>query len=440
MAATTPTLDHGNMSPFVADHELELIQREVDAAHGTLVRGTGPGSDYLGWLHLPSRTRVKELKKIEEAAARVRESSDVLVVIGIGGSYLGARAVIEALTHHFGKGGGPEVLFAGHHLCGHYLKDLLDAVDGRRVSINVISKSGTTTEPGIAFRVLKGRLEQRLGREKARERIIATTDRSKGALRTMAEAEGYRTFGIPDDVGGRYSVLTPVGLLPIAAAGIDIRSLIDGAAGMEAASKETSIEGNAAYRYAALRSILYRKGYAIELLSNFRPALHSFGEWWKQLAGESEGKDGRGLFPAATDMTTDLHSLGQWIQQGRRSLFETFLMVSRPGRDVPVPQDRLNRDGLGYLAGKSLDYINKRAYRATAAAHRSGGVPNMTITIPRLDARSLGGLIYFFERAVGLTGTMLGINPFDQPGVEAYKTKMFELLGKPGFAGKKKKR
>lgn len=440
MATTTPSLDHGNMSPFVADHELAFIQHEVDAAHKMLEGGSGPGSDYLGWLHLPSRAKGKDLVPIEETAARIRESSDVLVVVGIGGSYLGARAVIEALTPHFGQRGGPQVIFAGHHLCGGYLRDLLDNLDGRRVSINVISKSGTTTEPGIAFRVLKGRLEQKLGRDEARKRIIATTDCSKGALRAMADAEGYETFVIPDDVGGRYSVLTPVGLLPIAAAGVDIRALIAGAAAMEAASKETSIEANAAYRYAALRSILYRKGYAVELLSNFRPALQSFGEWWKQLAGESEGKDGKGLFPAAADMTTDLHSLGQWIQEGRRNLFETFLTVSRAGRDVRVPQDHTNRDGLEYLAGKSLDYVNKRATLATAAAHMAGGVPNMTVTIPKLDARSLGGLIYFFERAVALTGYMLGVNPFDQPGVEAYKTGMFELLGKPGYGGKKKKR
>ena len=422
-----------------ADERLEAIRPEAEKSLRTLYEGTGAGNDFLGWLHLPSSITDTQLTDIEQTAERLR-ACQAVVVIGIGGSYLGARAVIEALTDSFDalRTGAdrthPVILYAGNQIGEDYLSELCDLLRGRDFGIINISKSGTTTEPAIAFRILRSLLEENVGAAAAKERIVAVTDRARGALRTLADREGYKTYVIPDDVGGRYSVLTPVGLLPIAVAGIDIRALVRGAVEMErAVGLDVPFDRNPALRYAAARQALYREGKKIEILANFHPKLHYVGEWWKQLYGESEGKDHRGLFPAAVDLTTDLHSMGQWIQQGERTIFETVVSIDAPERTLSVPTDADNLDGLNYLAGRRVDEINKMAELGTRLAHASGGVPNIRVSIPRLTADHLGGLLYFFEAACGISGYLSGVNPFDQPGVEAYKRNMFALLDKPGF-------
>ena len=422
-----------------ADERLEAIRPEAEKSLRTLYEGTGAGNDFLGWLHLPSSITDAHLTDIEQTAERLR-ACQAVVVIGIGGSYLGARAVIEALTDSFDalRTGAdrthPVILYAGNQIGEDYLSELCDLLRGRDFGIINISKSGTTTEPAIAFRILRSLLEENVGAAAAKERIVAVTDRARGALRTLADREGYKTYVIPDDVGGRYSVLTPVGLLPIAVAGIDIRALVRGAVEMErAVGPDVPFDRNPALRYAAARQALYREGKKIEILANFHPKLHYVGEWWKQLYGESEGKDHKGIFPAAVDLTTDLHSMGQWIQQGERTIFETVVSIDAPERTLSVPTDADNLDGLNYLAGRRVDEINKMAELGTRLAHASGGVPNIRVSIPRLTADHLGGLLYFFEAACGISGYLSGVNPFDQPGVEAYKRNMFALLDKPGF-------
>lgn len=421
-----------------AEQRLQAIRPEAEKSLRTLYEGTGAGNDFLGWLHLPSSITDAQLTDIEQTAKRL-SACQAVVIIGIGGSYLGARAVIEALTDSFDplrteSRTHPIILYAGNQIGEDYLSELSDLLRGRDFGIINISKSGTTTEPGIAFRILRNLLEANVGREAARERIVAVTDRARGALRTLADREGYKTYVIPDDVGGRYSVLTPVGLLPIAVAGIDIRALVRGAVEMErAVGPDVPFASNPALRYAAARQTLYREGKKIEILANFHPKLHYVDEWWKQLYGESEGKDHRGIFPAAVDLTTDLHSMGQWIQQGERTIFETVISIDAPERTLTVPNDADNLDGLNYLAGRRVDEINKMAELGTRLAHASGGVPNLRVSIPRLTADCLGGLLYFFEAACGISGYLSGVNPFNQPGVEAYKRNMFALLDKPGF-------
>jgi glucose-6-phosphate isomerase len=429
------TFDHTPASAFIGDHEYAALAPQIEAVDRLLQARSGLGSDFLGWLDLPVNYDRDEFQRIRAAAQRVREQSDVLVVIGIGGSYLGAKAAIEFCSHAFynalprERRPGPEIYFAGTQLSGPYLRHLFDAIGDRDFSINVISKSGTTTEPAVAFRLLKHRLEEKYGKDGAQSRIYATTDRAKGALKTLSTREHYDAFVVPDDVGGRFSVLTAVGLLPIAAAGIDIEALMQGAADARERYQAAFLE-NDCYRYAAARNILYRKGMAIELLVNYEPRLHYVAEWWKQLYGESEGKDGKGLFPAAVDFTTDLHSMGQYIQDGRRHLFETVLEIERPEADLSLPLEADDLDGLNYLAGRTLDYINKKAAEGTRNAHTAGGVPNFIVRLPQATPYHLGELFYFFEKACAVSGYLLGVNPFDQPGVEAYKKEMFALLGK----------
>lgn len=422
-------IDSRNAQDAVASLWEESLAR-VRAALETLQRRDGPGNDFLGWLDLPVSSG-ELLPALEACAQRLRSQADALVVVGIGGSYLGARAVIDALRPPFGE--GMEIFYAGHHIDGAYLRALLRHLEGRDVCVNVISKSGTTTEPALAFRVLRAWMEQRYGAEEAARRIVATTDSSRGALLSLAKDSGYERFVIPDDVGGRFSVFTPVGLLPIAAAGIDIRALLAGAAAMRAVAFDPDPSANPALHYAALRDALNRSGRPVEVLASFTPALTQVAEWWKQLFGESEGKDGKGIFPAAVHNTTDLHSMGQYIQDGRRMLFETFLHAEFSGEDMVVPRIDADIDGLNFLAGTSFAEINRNALLGTALAHSSGDVPNSTITLERLDAEALGGLLYMFEIAVALGGYALGVNPFDQPGVEEYKRNMFALLDKPGF-------
>ncbi len=403
-----------------------------------LHKGSGKGNDFLGWLHLPSSITEAEFKDIETTAQKLRSSCEVVVVIGIGGSYLGAKAVIDALSNSFDwlqkERKNPVVVYAGHNIGEDYLYELTTFLKGKKFGIINISKSGTTTEPAIAFRLLKQQLEDAVGKAEAKERIVAITDKARGALRTLANQEGYKTFVIPDDVGGRFSVLTPVGLLPIAIAGIDIRQLVAGAVDMEKSTGEDiPFAENIAAIYAATRNELYKKGKKIEILANFHPKLHYVSEWWKQLYGESEGKEHKGIFTASVDFTTDLHSMGQWIQEGERSIFETVISVNQPTYKVEIPSDKDNLDGLNFLAGKRVDEVNKMAELGTQLAHVDGEVPNIKIEIPELNAYYLGQLIYFFEKACGISGYLLGVNPFDQPGVEAYKKNMFALLNKPGF-------
>lgn len=432
-------LDHTYIQDFVNEQELANLAPEIRLAHERLHHGTGAGSDFLGWIDLPVNYDREEFKRIKEAASRIQEDSEVFVVIGIGGSYLGARAAIEALGHSFynlldhDKRKTPQILYAGTNISGRYLHDLLELIGDRDFSVNVISKSGTTTEPAIAFRVFRELLEKRYGREGARKRIYATTDKAKGALLTLAQEEGYERFVIPDDVGGRYSVLTAVGLLPIAVAGIDIDELMKGAAAARDWYSTPDLAVNDAYRYAALRNALHRKGKAIEILVNYEPALQYFAEWWKQLFGESEGKDQKGIFPASVNFSTDLHSMGQFIQDGMRNLFETVIWVDRSPFDVMIQSDEENLDGLNYLAGSGLNEVNYQAFQGTLLAHNDGGVPNMVVRVPELTPYYFGALLYFFEKACGVSGYLSGVNPFDQPGVEAYKKNMFALLGKPGF-------
>ena len=397
--------------------------------------GTGAGNDFLGWVNLPSSTPASLIEDIENVAKSLRESCEVVVAIGIGGSYLGAKAVIEALSDSFAayrQGDAPKVLFAGQNIGEDYLYELKDFLKGKKFGIIVISKSGTTTEPAIAFRMLKEQLEAELGKAEASKRIIAITDAKRGALRQLATEEGYKTFVIEDNVGGRFSVLTPVGLLPIAVAGFDIKALVEGAIEMEKATVAAN-ESNPSFLYAITRNALYKAGKKIEILVNYNPKLHYFGEWWKQLYGESEGKDNKGIFPAAVDNSTDLHSMGQWIQEGERIIFETVISVEEQKHTLTIPADDANLDGLNYIAGKRVDQVNKMAELGTRIAHVDGGVPNMIVTVPALKERYLGQLIYFFEKACGISGYILDVNPFNQPGVEAYKRNMFALLEKPGY-------
>ncbi len=417
-------------TPEVTAERVEALRPAAVAAAQTLETGTGAGSDFTGWLHLPSHITEEQLSAIEASAALLREECEYVVAIGIGGSYLGAKAVIEALSDNFAAfkpAKGARLLFAGNNIGEDYLHDLMELVSGHRFGIIVISKSGTTTEPAIAFRLLKGLLEREQGREWAARHTIAITDAARGALRTLATTEGYATYVIPDNVGGRFSVLTPVGLLPIAVAGFNIRALVAGAVAMEQAGDELTAT------YAATRNALYASGKKVELLVNYDPRLHFLAEWWKQLYGESEGKQGKGIFPAAVDFTTDLHSMGQWIQDGERTIFETVLSVNDQHHEVTIPTDEADLDGLNYIAGKRVSQVNHMAELGTKIAHVEGGVPNIKITIPTIDEDCLGQLIYFFEKACGMSGYMLGVNPFDQPGVEAYKRNMFALLGKPGY-------
>ena len=431
-------LDLSGIRSLVSDQELQAWQTKSDAYVAQLHAGTGQGSDFLGWIDLPATITDQDFTAIEAAARSLQERCDYVVSIGIGGSYLGARAVIEALTPTFAayrlEHSAPQVIFAGHNIGEDYLSELVDFLSDKRFGIINISKSGTTTEPAIAFRVLKGLLEQQVGREGARERIIAVTDRARGALRTLADKEGYQTFVIPDDIGGRFSVLTPVGLLPIAVAGFDIRELVRGAREMkERVDEGVPFAENLSALYAAARNSLYQQGKKIEILGNFHPKLHYIGEWWKQLYGESEGKEHKGIFNAAVDFSADLHSMGQWIQEGERTIFETIISIATPDRELRIASDADDLDGLNYLAGKRVDEVNKMAELGTRMAHIDGGVPNIRIILPQLNAYYIGQLFYFFEKAVGISGYMLEVNPFNQPGVEAYKKNMFALLEKPGF-------
>ena len=432
---TAISLDLTHTQTFIQPAEFEAIEPQVQAATAVLENRTGPGNEFLGWLDLPVDYDQAEFARIQQAAERIREQSSVLVVIGIGGSYLGAKAALEfcrptpALSQP-GRTGSVDICFAGTNLSAPYLNQLLGGLKDRDFSINVISKSGTTTEPAIAFRLLKKLLEEKYGKAGARSRIYATTDRAKGALKTLADREGYDTFVVPDDVGGRFSVLTAVGLLPLAAAGIAVDQLMRGAADARLNFQHADFAENTVLQYVAARNILHRKGKAIEMLINYEPRLHYLAEWWKQLYGESEGKDGKGIFPASADFTTDLHSLGQYIQDGRRHLFETLLEIQKPESDIVLEAESDDLDGLNYLAGKTLDYVNKKAAEGTLEAHVAGGVPNLKISIPEASPYYLGQLFYFFEKACAVSGYLLGVNPFDQPGVEAYKKNMFRLLGK----------
>lgn len=428
--------DASKLTPFVHENELKEMQAMVTAADQELREGTGAGSDFRGWIDLPINYDKDEFDRIKKAAKKIQNDSEVLVGIGIGGSYLGAQASIEFLNSSFygrEKEKYPTVVFCGNSLSGSYLYDLLKWLGDKDFSINIISKSGTTTEPSIAFRVLKDKLIKKYGKEEAAKRIYATTDRAKGALKTEADAEGYEEFVVPDDIGGRFSVLSAVGLLPIAVAGGDIDAMMKGAADARAAYTDPDVSEDNPYQYAALRNILYRKGYTTELLENYEPSLRMFGEWWKQLMGESGGKDQKGIYPSSANFTTDLHSLGQYIQEGRRNLMETVIRVENPEHDVTIPDDKENLDQLNFLSGKTMNYVNDRAYEGVVLAHTDGGVPVMTVDIENQSAHTLGYLIYWFELAVGISGYLNGINPFNQPGVESYKRNMFGLLNKPGY-------
>lgn len=427
-------LDISKTNQFISNSEIAGLKKRLDDAVSKIKDKTGECSEFLGWVNLPENYDRGEFERIKKAAIKIREGSDALVVIGIGGSYLGARAVIEALKPNFYNEyeSGLNIYFAGQNVSGQYLNDLLKLLENKRVSINVISKSGTTTEPAIAFRVLKDFIEQRYGKDEAKDRIFITTDKEKGALKTLAEDEGYETFMVPDNIGGRYSVLTAVGLLPIAAAGIDIDQLLSGAKdGMS--EYDIADENNPAYLYAAVRNTLYEKGKKIEILINSEPSMTCLAEWWKQLFGESEGKAEKGIFPAASIFTTDLHSLGQYIQEGERILFETILNFDKTLADTQIKQSENNLDGLNFLAGKTANFVNDKALRATADAHEAGGVPSMRFDIPELNPYYIGKLIYLFEMGCAISAYTLGVNPFNQPGVEEYKNRMFNLLGKPGY-------
>ncbi|WP_294536772.1 glucose-6-phosphate isomerase [uncultured Bacteroides sp.] len=423
---------------FISKEKVAAYEAEVKAAQEMLEKGTGKGNDFLGWLHLPSSITAEHLADLNATAKTLRENCEVVIVAGIGGSYLGARAVIEALSNSFTwlqeKKDGPVMIFAGHNISEDYLFELTEYLKGKKFGIINISKSGTTTETALAFRLLKKQCEDQLGKEAARKVIVAVTDAKKGAARVTADKEGYKTFVIPDNVGGRFSVLTPVGLLPIAVAGFNIEQLVAGAAEMEkACGADVPFAENPAAMYAATRNELYRNGKKIEILVNFCPKLHYVSEWWKQLYGESEGKDGKGIFPTSVDFSTDLHSMGQWIQEGERTIFETVISLDKVDHTLEVPSDEANLDGLNFLAGKRVDEVNKMAELGTQLAHVDGGVPNMRVVLPALTEFNLGSLIYFFEKACGISGYLLGVNPFNQPGVEAYKKNMFALLNKPGY-------
>ena len=431
------TLDITKAFGFVSENDYKALQGKALESNAALYDKNLPGNDFLGWVDVKNIISEEELSAIEKKAAELREKIDVLVVIGIGGSYLGAKAVIEALSNSFAqmcpKKGSPLILFAGQNIGEDYIAELMDAIADKSYALCVISKSGTTTEPAIAFRLLKAKIEEKYGKKEAADRIVAITDKSRGALRTLANSEGYKTFVIGDTVGGRFSVLTPVGLFPIAVAGFDIRQLLQGAYRVEEMTqKGKTFDENVAAHYAVVRNLLYKK-FSTEILVNFHPKLHYFSEWWKQLYGESEGKDGKGIFPASVDFTSDLHSMGQYIQEGVRLMYETVLSIAEPDRKVEIPSDGQNLDQLNFLAGKRVDFVNKQAELGTQLAHLDGGVPQIRIEIPKLNEYYLGQLIYFFEKACGISGYILGVNPFNQPGVEAYKKNMFALLDKPGY-------
>ncbi len=433
------TFDYSKAAGFISAEEVKNMKAPVMCAKEVLLAKSGAGNDFLGWIDLPVDYDKEEFDRIKKAAAKIQGDSDVLLVIGIGGSYLGARAAIEFLTHSFYNVLGkderktPEIYFVGNSISSKYIKDLQDVLKGKDFSINIISKSGTTTEPAIAFRVFKEMLIEKYGKEEANKRIYATTDKARGALKSLATQEGYESFVVPDDVGGRFSVLTAVGLLPIAVSGVDIDKLMEGAAYGRSKALDTPYEENPALLYASVRNILLRKGKSVEIVANYEPSLHYVSEWWKQLYGESEGKDQKGIFPAAVDLTTDLHSMGQFIQDGARIMFETVLEIEDSSAEVVLKEEEVDTDGMNYLAGKTVDFVNKSAMNGTILAHTDGQVPNLKVNIPAQDAYCLGQLFYFFEFACGISGYLLGVNPFNQPGVESYKKNMFALLGKPGY-------
>ncbi len=433
------TLDYSKTAKFIRPDEVKAFSRIAGAAKDVLVSRTGEGNDFLGWIDLPVDYDKEEFARIKKAAAKIQSDSEVLLVIGIGGSYLGARAAIEFLRHGFYNNVSkeirktPEIYFVGNNISSAYVKGLMDVIGDRDFSINIISKSGTTTEPAIAFRIFKEMAEKKYGKEEAAKRIYATTDKARGALKKLATEEGYETFVVPDDVGGRFSVLTAVGLLPIAVSGADIDKLMEGAASGREMALNQPFEENDAMQYAAIRNILLRKGKNVEVLANYEPSLHYVSEWWKQLYGESEGKDQRGIFPASVDLTADLHSMGQFIQDGSRILFETVLSVEKSSAEIVIKEEPVDLDGLNYLAGKNMDFVNKSAMNGTVLAHTDGDVPNLIVRIPEQNEFYLGQLFYMFEFACGISGYVLGVNPFNQPGVEAYKKNMFALLGKPGY-------
>ena len=438
------TLDITKAAQFLKAGAVEALEPQVKAAQEALENGTCPGNDFLGWLHLPSSISADFIKQIQDCANVLRANCEAIVVAGIGGSYLGARAVIEALSNSFawlvGDKNNPTILFAGNNIGEDYLSELTDYLKDKKFGVINISKSGTTTETALTFRLLKKQCEEQRGKEEAKKVIVAVTDAKKGAARTCADKEGYTSFIIPDNVGGRFSVLTPVGLLPIACAGLDIAKLVEGAQSMEkACGKDVPFAENIAAQYAAVRNALYAEaGKKIEIMVNYQPKLHFMSEWWKQLYGESEGKDGKGIFPASCDFTTDLHSMGQWIQEGERTIYETVISVEKPNRTMLFPNDEENLDGLNFLAGKRVDDVNKMAELGTRLAHVDGGVPNIRVSMPELNEYYLGQVIYFFEIACGISGNILGVNPFNQPGVEAYKKNMFALLDKPGYEAESK--
>lgn len=438
------TFDYSLAEKFVGDDEVRLMEGIVETAKNTLVNRNGAGNDFLGWIDLPVNYDKDEFARIKKAAAKIQSDSEVLVVIGIGGSYLGARAAIEFLRHGFYNSVDksvrktPEIYYAGNSISGTYLSQLIQTIGDRDFSVNIISKSGTTTEPAIAFRVFKEMLENKYGKEEAAKRIYATTDKAKGALKNLANEEGYESFVVPDDVGGRFSVLTAVGLLPIAVSGADLDKLMEGAQSMRKLCLETPVMQNDAIMYAAVRNILLKKGKSVEVLASYEPFFHYVNEWWKQLYGESEGKDQKGIFPASVDLTTDLHSMGQFIQDGSRIMYETVMELEKPSFDITLKEEPVDLDGLNYLAGKTLDFVNKNAMKGTQLAHTDGGVPNLVIRVPEQNEFCLGELFYFFEFACGVSGYILGVNPFNQPGVESYKKNMFALLGKPGYEEQRK--
>ncbi|WFR57568.1 glucose-6-phosphate isomerase [Anaerocolumna sp. AGMB13025] len=433
------TFDYSAAKGFIAESEIKMIEKIAESAKAELLNKTGAGNDFLGWIDLPVDYDKEEFNRIQAAAKKIQQDSEVLLVIGIGGSYLGARAAIEFLRHSFYNSVSkeirktPEIYYVGNNISSTYISHLTEVIGDRDFSINIISKSGTTTEPAIAFRVFKKLLNEKYGRAEAAKRIYATTDKERGALKNLATEEGYESFVVPDDVGGRYSVLTAVGLLPIAASGADINKLMEGAQSMRERCLNNPFESNDAMVYAAVRNILLRKGKNIEIVANYEPSLHYVSEWWKQLYGESEGKDQKGIFPAAVDLTTDLHSMGQFIQDGQRTMFETVINLVKSSNEIIMEEEEIDLDGLNYLAGKSVDFINKSAMNGTRLAHTDGNVPNLMVNLPEQNEFSLGELFYFFEFACGISGYILGVNPFDQPGVESYKKNMFALLGKPGF-------
>lgn len=433
------TFDYSKATSFISNEEVESMKKIAEDAKKVLVDQTGAGNDFLGWIDLPVNYDKEEFDRIKKAAKKIQEDSEVLIVIGIGGSYLGARAAIDFLRHGFYNNVSkeirktPEIYYAGNSISPAYLQGLIDVVGDRDFSVNIISKSGTTTEPAIAFRIFKEMLEKKYGKEEAAKRIYATTDRSKGALKGLATAEGYESFVVPDDVGGRFSVLTAVGLLPIAVSGADIDKLMEGAASGREKALNNAFEENDAIKYAAIRNILLRKGKSVEITANYEPSLHYFGEWWKQLYGESEGKDQKGIFPAAVDLTTDLHSMGQFIQDGSRIMFETVIKIEETDAKIIIDKDPEDLDGLNYLAGKDMDFVNKSAMNGTILAHTDGNVPNLLVSVPKQNEFYLGELFYMYEFACGVSGYILGVNPFNQPGVESYKKNMFALLGKPGY-------